>query len=157
MKYLLVLSLLDMGTHRYTCEYPWGSIIGNTCGYLLTHEFLTCGSGWSMGKNLHRSGCEIWHPNTCGYGSRSPMSALVPSPRQLQVLGGWESMWQWPNNDTRHLHKSHDTQSQLCWREKSTLLSSLGLMTGNRSCMTPTVKPYPIVSEARWTGLNPWH
>ena len=64
-----------MGTHGYTCEYP------------LPHGFLTRGSGWSMGKNRHRSGCDIWHPNTCGYGSRSPTSALMPSPSGL--LASW--------------------------------------------------------------------
>ena len=34
-----------------------------------------------MGKDLHGSGCEIWRPNTRGYGSGSPASALVPSLR----------------------------------------------------------------------------
>ena len=33
-----------------------------------------------MGKNRHGSGCDIWRPNTRGYGSGSPASALVPSP-----------------------------------------------------------------------------
>ena len=79
MKYTLILLFLAVHTRRYTCEYLWGSVTENICEYSLTHRSLTRRSRWSVGKNHHGSGCDIWCPNTHWYRSRSPASALMPS------------------------------------------------------------------------------
>ena len=60
--------------------------LANTCEYPLPHGFLTRSSGWSVWKNRHGSGCDIWHPSTCGYGSGSPASALMPSPNPCKEI-----------------------------------------------------------------------
>ena len=61
-------------TCGFTFRYPWIPANG---GLPITHRFLTCGSRWSMGKDLYRSGYEFWCRKYLWVGSTgAPVSSL---------------------------------------------------------------------------------